>query len=543
MMDRREFLKAAALGMAGLSLPVRALASRGQAGGRFGVHPFVESHPEAVFIMRTNVDHKLNAEAKKQAGLAFARSVFVPWDESGMPLGISIPVKLNLKTTDAGRYPLEHILGCVTDPFFSEGVFAGMRELGIPGKNIHVRENDRGGDFAIYGITDMAARAGVDFRTDFQGMVGKELEPGRHFNWIDIPDGRWFKKLPQLEPVNQPDTWLLDMAKFKAHGMGITLCCKNLQGVVSRPFTSFCSASFRNTDLPRGCVREDAAEQLKASYTRHVRESRIPRWDRPGDTGGIWQEIWATRTLDHLSVTRPGLCVIEGIYGRDGDAGNRGPHELLAKTDKFPGVGARDYMSNVIIFGKNPYRTDCIGHYLAGQEPGNFGFFHLAIERGLSDALDPHQIPVYIWENGAATLVPVEKLPRTPLLTYYLARDYNGGSEKQYHLCDEPYDYSQVDGIRSVPRPKKPEVLVLAQSRVTPANPYAPLEYRIPESGKVRLEILGRKGQVLAAPVDGPRESGAHLAALDTRTFDSGTYSYRLRVSGKDTRGTVKLER
>ena len=148
--------------------------------------------------MRTNVDHKLNAEAKKQAGLAFARSVFVPWDASGIPLDISIPVKLNLKTTDAGRYPLEHILGCVTDPFFSEGVFAGMRELGIPGKNIHVRENDRGADFAAYRITEMTARAGVDFRTDFQGTVGSGLEPGRHFNWIDIPNGRYFKKLPSL---------------------------------------------------------------------------------------------------------------------------------------------------------------------------------------------------------------------------------------------------------------------------------------------------------------------------------------------------------
>jgi hypothetical protein len=67
MLNRRDFLKTAALGVAGLGLPLRALASRSEAGGRFGVHPFVESHPEAVFIMRTKVDHKLNSEAKKAA--------------------------------------------------------------------------------------------------------------------------------------------------------------------------------------------------------------------------------------------------------------------------------------------------------------------------------------------------------------------------------------------------------------------------------------------------------------------------------------------
>ena len=325
--------------------------------------------------------------------------------------------------------------------------------------------------------------------------------------------------------------------------MGITLCCKNLQGVVTRPFQAFCSSSFRNTELPAGCVLDNVEEQVKASYDRHVRENRIPRWDRPGDNGGVWQEIWSTRTLDHLSVTHPGLCVIEGVYGRDGDAGNRGPHEPLAKTDKLAGVGARDFMSNIVIFGKNPYRTDIVGHYLAGQEPGNFGFFHLALERGLSDALDPRKIPAYIWENGAATLTPIEKLPRTPLLTYYLTRDYKGGKEEQYHLCNERFDYSTVEGIRPLVRPIKPEALVLSQSRTTPSNPYAPLEYRLPESGNVRLEILNTKGRVVAAPVDGPRESGFHLAALDIRKLAAGTYAYRLRANGKDTRGTVKLER
>ena len=99
-------------------------------------------------------------------------------------------------------------------------------------------------------------------------------------------------------------------------------------------------------------------------------------------------------------------------------------------------------MSNMVIFGMDPFRIDIITHWLAGHEPGNFGLFHIGIERGLSDVLDPHDIPVYVWKNGSAALVSLESLTRIPLVTYYLQRDYNGQNEPRFHLCNEPFDYS-----------------------------------------------------------------------------------------------------
>ena len=42
---------------------------------------------------------------------------------------------------------------------------------------------------------EMAERAGIDFRNDFKGTAGDGMEPGRDFNWIEVPDGRWFKKI------------------------------------------------------------------------------------------------------------------------------------------------------------------------------------------------------------------------------------------------------------------------------------------------------------------------------------------------------------
>ncbi len=97
MFNRRTFLKSALAASAGSTVtPITALASRQQTeAGYFNVHPFIENNPDAVFIMRTDVDVKTNSEAKKNAGLDFSRSVFVPSD-SGVPLTHLIPIKPNL---------------------------------------------------------------------------------------------------------------------------------------------------------------------------------------------------------------------------------------------------------------------------------------------------------------------------------------------------------------------------------------------------------------------------------------------------------------
>ena len=106
-------------------------------------------------------------------------------------------------------------------------------------------------------------------------------------------------------------------------------------------------------------------------------------------------EMWAQRTLDNLAVVGPavGLHVIEGISGQNGDAFTGGPG---------PGGTAEVFLTNLVLFGKDPFRLDILGHWLGGHEPGNFGLFHLARERGLSTALNPRNIPIYLWEDERA---------------------------------------------------------------------------------------------------------------------------------------------
>ena len=504
--------------------------------------------------MKTNVDEKMNAGKKLEAGLAFGRSVFVPGDESGIPLTTSIPVKPNMKTADPNRYPLEEIIGHVSDPYFVEGILEGMKELGISGSQFHLREVNRPEHYGPappkgFGFSPMAERVGADCRVDQSPNVSR-LTPGKDYNYIEVPDGVFYKKIPYLEPINTPDTWLLNIAKFKAHGMGLTLCCKNLQGSVAHNYQAFCTDYNRNMDMAAIHKQENAKEAIKASFERHL-EGGVPRWDRPGLDfhSGIGMESWVTRTLDNLSVTPCGLHIIEGIYGRDGQGnGVYGPNPTDQEHDideygRTETGKAWDWMSNVIIFGKDPFRVDIIGHWLGGHEPGNLGLFHCAIDRGMSTALDPYKIPVYLWDNGKATLTQLDEFERTPLLTYYLVRNYNGQNESPYHLCNEPFDYSTVTGVEKPFKSKKPEAAVLSQNMPNPFNPATSIEFKIPRAGIARLEIYNLSGQLVDVLADGYYPAGTHMAVWNTTGHASGTYFYRLRFGGYDVTRKMTLLR
>jgi hypothetical protein len=258
-------------------------------------------------------------------------------------------------------------------------------------------------------------------------------------------------------------------------------------------------------------------------------------------------ETWATRTLDNLSVSNYGIHIIEGIYGRDGE-GNEdyGPNPQdqnhVFDVNGVTSTGkAWDYMTNVIIFGKDIFRVDIIGHWLGGHEPGNMGLFHCAIDRGMSTVLNPRKIPVYIWDNGTATLTPLEQLTQTPLLTYYLRRNYNGQTENTYHLCNEPFDYSKFATGVNEQAVEKPDAFVLRQNRPNPFNPMTGIEYVLPRGGHVRLEVFSANGQLVNVLVDDWRAKGAHMAVWNAYGKASGTYFYRFRCGDFTRTGKMVL--
>ena len=197
MTNRRQFIKnAVSIGALGLVKPsIIYSAQQKRSSDKFGVHPFIEKHPEAVFIMRTDVDVKTNSTAKKDTGLRFAQSVFLPMRRGGLPLTHMIPIKPNLTASQTKNedFSLEFGMGIVTDPYFVEGVIEGMKKLGLSSSQFYLREVNAPEDFGPRGYTSMAERTGADIRDLSEDVrtIGKEF-----IQWADVPDGVVHQKNP-----------------------------------------------------------------------------------------------------------------------------------------------------------------------------------------------------------------------------------------------------------------------------------------------------------------------------------------------------------
>jgi hypothetical protein len=536
-MDRRDFIKSAGvLSAVSVVRPERIFAAPAQTARHFGLHPFVAAHPEAVFIRATGVQRKTDDSDKRREGQAFARDVFTTAAD-GMPLSTKIALKPNL--TGGSAHP--DAMGMMTDAPFVEGVMEAMIELGLPGEQFYLREGNVLGDgyspngsFLDY-YRPAARRLGARLtlfdsgRHMYQARLAN-LEEGSEVIWRDVPDGVIFQRMGYVAPVNADDAFNLDIAKFKAHGMGLTLAAKNWQGTCISPYIHFCESLSQLTQGRSEAFVADVNPEFIANVDRlHAQhlEAGVPRWDRPGRTwnSGWGMEGWSQKTLDNLAAGPIGLSVIEGIYGRNGNGFSGGPG---------PGDRAQDFMSNVLIFGLNPIKVDIVGHWLGGHEPGNFGLFHAALDRGQTDRINPHWIPVYDWTEGVPQLTPLEQFERTPLQTYYLQRDYDGTVfEDYYHMVDEPYDYGVPTAVTDM-EDAVPEAFVLGQNYPNPFNASTLIEYRLPTAGRVRVDIHDALGQVVDVLVDDWRPAGAHVASWASGDHASGVYYYRFRTAGFD---------
>jgi len=197
-------------------------------------------------------------------------------------------------------------------------------------------------------------------------------------------------------------------------------------------------------------------------------------------------------------------------------------------------------MTNIVIFGKNPYLVDIVGHWLGGHEPGNFGLFHIAMERGKLKGMNPMHIPVYEWQEGVAVRRPLTSFTRTPLRTSYLHRRQT--KETLWHLVDQPFDYTQVNEEK-LSIPPRPTTRVLNEHYPSANNPQLAIEFSVPERGWVLVEILDqndRNLEVISNAICGP---GYHMAPWNTAKYASGAYKYRLRYRDSNETHDLVLNR
>ena len=517
MVTRRKFVKAmSAAGSLSLIDPLSVIPRALSNNQGYGVHSFIENNPDAVFIMRTQVTSKFNSTQKLNAGADFARNVFISksTNEGGFQFNNDLLLKPNLtcRYNWDSRYTVDGTMGIQTDSFFVEGIINRLLELGLEGNKIACRETNCPEDFGDGGYLDLANRKGISIE-DRSAPIGEISED--YINWVDVPDGVFFNRIPFLAPTHSLNTPILNIAKFKTHTMGVTGCAKNIQGLNALPYVRHCTEPQNEMDVNPDHIQPNAKNQIQLNYDS--RKNIVPRWDRPERNGGLWQETWATRCLDNNSVTKPALNIVEGIYGRDGHFIN-GPHSGLAK----------DHMANIIIFGKNAFHVDNIAHWLAGHEPGNFGLFHMAYERKLMSIMDPHQIPLYEWSpDGTTEKTQLDNFDKTPLLTMYLTRDYNGQTEDRWHLVNEPFDYSGFSSIHELPAYSG-----LSQSYPNPASEYTQIEYQLQSPGKALIEVFDLQMRRVAVLTDKNHLAGTHLVTWNTSNIAPGQYIYKLSSNG-----------
>ena len=506
-MKRRDFIKvSSAAGLVSMvgsgyaAMPV--LSSSGSNG--FDLHPFIKEHPEAVFINLTSAKDKYDTKGIHDAAFKLASEMFVK-TTNGKGYANSTRVTCKPNWTCSGPVDGTDSLanaGITTDLNFIEGFLKAVKTKGP--QEYFLRECACPQLWRDYGYYQMTERNNFDLR-DLSSKDFWDLEKDDVI--FHKVDGVVFKEVGFMAPMTAPDTFLINIAKFKSHLMGITGSIKNLQGTTASKFHQFCGGHysiFKSYDKRyHPFFQPDYIERVKELHKKHVSQG-IPRWtsrmDKPPYGGGLFMEQWVQRMIDSFSVTPTGINIVEGIYGHDGDGFSGGSH------DGKP----MDFTSNNVIFGKDAFRVDIITHWLAGHEPGNFGLFHIGIERGVSTVLNPMDIPVYLWENGKAKLIKLDSLKRTPLVTPYLRRNVDGQDEDKYHLCNEPFDYSSWKSGKQ-PLSSSPYIRALG----TDSNDKVVMEVSIPEKGDVYVDILNNEGDVVWRLEANHLEPGKHQVVWD----------------------------
>ena len=216
MFSRRDFLTSSSLlcGSVGFSGPPSVFSAVSKPPGYFGVHPFVERHPEAVFIMRTHVDRKTDSGACKRVGLDLGRSVFVPMDDTGIPVTYNIAAKPNLTAHDAvdkkRGLTLEDTMGIATDVFFVEGLFESLRELGVAGARMHTRDANGAGVIEPRGYVAMGQRVGATVVAAKSSIETRDdANDAAAYVWREVPAG----------VVNHTAPLLVALQRVRIHGI------------------------------------------------------------------------------------------------------------------------------------------------------------------------------------------------------------------------------------------------------------------------------------------------------------------------------------
>jgi flagellar hook assembly protein FlgD len=103
---------------------------------------------------------------------------------------------------------------------------------------------------------------------------------------------------------------------------------------------------------------------------------------------------------------------------------------------------------------------------------------------------------------------------------------------KQIDL-DGTFEYSNAVVVEV----NAPEEYTLAQNFPNPFNPSTNIEFSIPQSSNVTIEVYNIVGERVASLVNKTLDAGYHRINFNASNLPSGTYVYQLKASGEN--GTI----
>lgn len=342
------------------------------------LHPFVQQHPQAVFIWRTRMESMQEytperlAEIGRQVGRDLLRRV-----DGGAQAFV---VKPNIcggprQGEDPAAWRSQP--GESTSVDVVRGFLEVMHELGAAYDRITLTEGrsilDLSQIFASSGYEHMCRQVGVTLMNN-----GRDPYDAHELNWVEMRRGVAFRRIPVVRPVNDAGVDLINFATMKAHPLALTtLCVKNLQGLVAFRYKHFChelemleKGEGPYTAEVLSAFQPGLRQELQPGYERHRQDD--PEWT-------MRDELYANRACDTLLAVHPMVSIVEGVLARGGTGYRRGT----------------DVLANTLIAGINPVHVDAVATYLMGQDPNRPNYLRLAAERGLGTR-DPSAVETYL---------------------------------------------------------------------------------------------------------------------------------------------------
>ena len=106
---------------------------------------------------------------------------------------------------------------------------------------------------------------------------------------------------------------------------------------------------------------------------------------------------------------------------------------------------------------------------------------------------------------------------------------YSGNVYKVVPRGDD--DFGTITSVEELQHnPVVPERFALSQNYPNPFNPTTTIQFALPASGYVKLEVFNLLGQRIETLVDGFKEAGTYTLNFDASNLPTGIYFYRLQA-------------